>query len=106
MAKTTNQIWMDFKNASNQANRLEEIAGKIESTSRKDLTGNLNQLSSCWKSDSSTAFRKKGQNTSDNLLTVAKNLREAATVIRTVAKNTYDAEMEAVRLANVRSYKS
>ena len=105
MAKTSYQIWVDFNNVNNQANRLDEIASKIETASQKDLMGNMSQLASCWISDSSNAYRKKGQNISNNLTSVAKNLRNTASTIRQMAKNTYDAEMQALQLAQMRQYK-
>lgn len=105
MAKTSFQIWMDYKNATNSANRLDEIANKIENASQRDLMGNLNQLASNWKSDSSNQYRKKGQNISNNLTSIAKNIRKTASTIRTMAKNTYDAEMQALQIARARSYK-
>ena len=105
MAKTSYQIWMDYQNATNQANRLDEIANKIENTSQKDLMGNLNQLAANWKSDSSNQYRRKGQNISNNLTSIAKNVRTTANTIRTMAKNTYDAEMQALSIANTRTYK-
>ena len=105
MAKSSQQIWMSFKGAQDQANRMDEIAKKLESAAQKNLMGEMNRLAPKWKSDSSNQFRKKGQNVSNNLVATAKNIRNTASTIRTIAKNTYDAEMEALRLAQARNYK-
>lgn len=104
MAKTAYAIRMDFQNANRQAEKLEDIAKKIEQTAKNDLMGCMQGVSNNWKSDSATTYCRKGREVANQLQSLATSLQKTATSVRTIARNTYDAEMRALELAKKRRY--
>lgn len=104
MAKTAYAIRMDFQNANRQADKLEDIAKKIDQAARNDLMDCMQGVSNNWKSDTSTAYCRKGREVANQLQSLAKSLQKTASSVRTIAKNTYDSEMRALALARKRSY--
>lgn len=105
MAKTAYSIWMDFRNADKQADALEEIARTVRQTAAGDLTDCLEEMAVAWVSDNSTAYRKKCAAVADQLEEIARNLEKSAETVRTIAANTYDAEMAALATATTRTYR-
>ena len=104
MAKSEFQIRLEFGQAIRQANKLEEIASKIDRIASNDLTDCMRRVANDWKSESSTSFQKKGQQVTANLKCIAKEYKKAADVVRRIANNTYNAEMTALELAKKREY--
>lgn len=105
MAKSLVVIQMEFSKAKAQADRLDEIARELTQTADSQLGGALSGISKAWKSDSSSAYIKKGKDVQQQLRNRANELRKTASAIRTIAQNTYDAEMNAYRLAIARTYR-
>lgn len=104
MVKTAFTIQMDFAKAMKQADKLEEIAGNLHKAGQKDLINCMQKIGNNWKSDSSTAYQKKGREVAEHLTKTAGNLKETAQAIRTIAKNTYEAEMKVLEIAKTRKY--
>lgn len=105
MAKSLVVINMEFSKAKKQAEKLEEIAREIEQTADDKMGNALAGINSAWKSDTAAAYLQKGTKVQEDLKTRAKELRKVATTIKQIAKNTYDAEMNAYRIAMERLYK-
>ena len=101
--KTNFQIAMDFQKAKNQASKLDEAARTIRRESNR-FTNCRNDVAASWTGDNATRFTSKMGMVSEDLEKIAKNLEQTADVIRKNAKTIYDAEMEAKRIAEVRTY--
>lgn len=96
------EIYFNYNKAIAQANRLDGIAKKMKNAADRDMQGILNDVSRAWKSDSAPRYVEKGETVKGNIQTSAKNLKEIASTIRTIAKRVRDAELEAWRIANER----
>ncbi|MBO5303961.1 MAG: WXG100 family type VII secretion target [Lachnospiraceae bacterium] len=104
MAKSMYEINMDFNNAKNQAANLEAVAKNIENMINNDFEPCMRGISANWKGDNAENYVKKGNRLKADIEKTAKNLRKAASTIRTIAKNIYDAEKAAYEIAQARKY--
>ncbi len=102
--KTQAQIYMDYKNACNQADSLEQVARNLDDVAGKQMQDCLGQVQAHWKGDNSEAYVGKGRMLQGKIKNTAGELKKAAAAIRTIAKNTYDAEMRALEIARAREY--
>lgn len=105
MAKGIDEIRMNFKNAINQANKLEEAASSIEKITKVELVESTNEIFKYWKGNSSIKYHNKSQKAVERLLIIAKKLKQTAKIIKEIAETTYKAEMRALELAQKRDYK-
>lgn len=96
------QIQMDFTKATQKAKELDDIADNLSKLADTDLQNTLDGLNNDWKGDNAGEYIKKGFALKENMDKTVKDIRETAGTIRTVAKNIYDAEMEALRIAEER----
>lgn len=96
------QIQMDFQKATQKAGELDQIADNLSKLAGTDLSNTLNSLNNDWKGDNATAYLKKGYGLKERMDSTVKDLRATAGTIRSIAKNIYDAEMEALRIAEER----
>lgn len=96
------RIEMDFTRATQKANELDGIADKLSKLADTDLQNTLDGLNNDWKGDNAGEYIKKGFALKENMDKTVKGIRDTASTIRTVAKNIYDAEMEALRIAEER----
>ena len=103
MAKSTFQIAMDFQKAKNQAGKLEDAARTIRRESNR-FTSCRNDVAAAWTGDNASRFTNKMGMVSEDLEKIAKNLEKTADAIRKNAKTIYDAEMEAKRIADIRTF--
>ena len=103
MAKTKATIQMDFNKANKQAEELSEIANALDNLAQKDMLNCFNSIGNNWKGENADAYIKKGNIVKGNIEKVAKDLKKAAETIRKIAKNTKDAEMAALEIANNRT---
>lgn len=97
------QIQMDFNRASQKANELDSIADDMSRLSGTDLQNTLNSLGNDWKGDNANAYIQKGFALKENMDKTVTSIRNTASTIRQIAKNIYDAEMEALRIAEERA---
>lgn len=97
-------IEFNFNQANRQADRLDELAGRLKNVSDRDLQSVMQEVSGAWQSENASAYLNKGSALQGKMNTTARNLNTIASEIRTVAKNIYDAEMEALRIAEQRAY--
>lgn len=97
------EIYFNYNKAIAQANRLDGIASKMQNAANREMEGILNDVSRAWKSDSAPLYIKKGQKVRGDIRTSAKNLKQIANTIRTIAKRVRDAELDAWRIAHERT---
>lgn len=102
--KSSAQIMMDFNKARNQAKKLEDAAASIRRESRR-FTQCRSDVASSWTGDNASRFTNKMGLVTEDLNKIAANLERTADTIRKNAKTIYDAEMEAKRIAELRTYK-
>ena len=104
MAKSAYTIRMDYDKALQQADKLEKMAKELKRTAGSSLDQCLNSVNSAWKSDSSVRYIRKGRRLKEDIERQAGELEKAADVIRTIARNTYNAEMKALQIAQKGSH--
>ncbi len=102
--KTEYQIHLDYNQAMRQADKLDELAAELEQVGGTKLGEALGQVRANWSGENADAFLRKA-----NVLTTqngknVKKLRSIASTIRTVATNTYNADLRALRIAQERGY--
>ena len=98
------EIWLNYTQAMRQADRLEDQAGRLEEIGRNRVASVLQELAGAWQGDNSEAFRSRAFRLQTEIRDVASILKRVAAVIRQTARNTYDAEMKALELAQKRTY--
>lgn len=96
------QIQMNFSQAERKAAELDGIAGDLSRLSGTDLQNTLNSLGNNWKGENAGLYIGKGFQLIENMEKTAASLRQTAETIRSVARNIYNAEMEALRIAEER----
>lgn len=101
---TRESIEFNFKKACDQAKSLDNIANNLVWMVRDKLRDNMQILSQNWQGENAIAYRCKGEQLQDDISKSVKELHDIATDIRTIAKNIYDAEMRALRIAEERKY--
>ena len=97
-------IEMDFRQAKQQAEELEELARSLEQLAERQFAGAMQEISVHWKGENANAYLQKGSRLEANMKATAKEIKKTATQIRSTAKKIYDAEMFAKRLAEKRIY--
>ena len=100
---TLSEIYFKYNQAIEQAKQLDEVAEQLTNAANRDMEDLLNDVSRAWKSDSAPQFLKKGQKVEGDMRTTARNLKNIASAIRTIAKRIREAELTAWRIANERS---
>ena len=100
---TLSEIYFNYNQAIEQAKQLDEVAEQLTNAANRDMEDLLNDVSRAWKSDSAPQFLKKGQKVEGDMRTTARNLKNIASAIRTIAKRIREAELTAWRIANERS---
>ena len=94
---SAHKIRMDFELAKRQAQRLEEVAGKMADA--------MERLAAGWTGENSVKFIKKESRLQSEMGSTADSLRRVADTIREIAQNVYEAEMEAYEIARDRRSK-
>ena len=97
--KTEASIYLDYQRTMNQADRLSEIASRLNTISSLDLQNCLGQISGHWEGENAAAYINKGRIVSEKINKTSTELRKAADTIRKMAANTYNAEMRALAIA-------
>jgi len=95
-------IEFDFRLVKQKANELDEIAENLQNLSNNKFNNTMQNLSASWKGESASLYLNKGQTLQKDMIKTSKNLRQVASTIRAVARRIYEAEMEALRIAEER----
>jgi len=101
--KTSAQIKMNYREAMQQARDLDTLAGKIRTTANQKVEQSMQLLSSGWKGNNATAYLRKYSELKRQILESADELNSIADDIRRTAQIVYNAEMEALRIAQTRT---
>lgn len=96
------EIRFNFRQALNQADRLDNLADRLDRLSGKTMESSMQTLSAAWKGENATAFLRKEDILKKEIRTTAGSIHDIADDIRRIARRVYDAEMEALRIANER----
>lgn len=102
--KSETQINYDFQQAIRKARELENVATGLRSLANSNLTDALQNLSCAWQGEAADAYLRKGALLKERIVENAKKIDSTAKTIRNVAQRTYNAEMEAFRIAKEREY--
>jgi len=97
-------IEMDLQNARRQADDLEQIAQELNMLAEEHFQSCIAGIAASWKGENAAAFCKKGNIVGDNIKNSAADLKNAASVIRQIAENTYHAEKANYEIAQNRTY--
>lgn len=97
-------IEWNYIQAKRQAAKLSEQADRLDRLAGNSLSGTMQNLSNNWKGESADAYLRKGEKMKSEIHTLARELRRAASVIRSSAERTYRAETRARELARKRKY--
>ena len=98
---TERQININFQEAMRKAERLEGIAEDIRKIAVNEMENEIRNISGNWKGENATEYLKKVEIVRGKMEKTASNLKQIAQTIRTIARNTYDAEMSAIRIAKI-----
>ena len=104
MGKSAYEIRMDYNDAIRQADSLNQVARELQKLANRSLQDCVSDISHNWTGSNSVAYVRKCNLLKSNVLKTSDNLNRTADTIRRIAKNTYDAEMRALRLAQLRKY--
>lgn len=99
MAKSLYTIQMDFKNANDCAAKLEEASRCLRSAANNKFQSEMNTISQAWTGENANIYVKKCDLLRNQMLSTSSQLMTCANTIRTVAKNTYSAELKARQIA-------
>lgn len=101
MAKTKYSVTVAYGRAKAQADNIDKIAGRVDQQ-RIKISEAKNRLSGCWTGTNANTYRAKMGDRENELSRIVSDLRNIARTIRSVAENTYRADMKAVELAQKR----
>lgn len=102
--KSAYTIKMNFNQAKKQAEELEEISAGMKRLAHNGLEGSFRELSTAWRGEAADVFQGKGSCLIEKILEDARQLEKIAGAMRSSARRTYDAEMQAYNLAQTRLY--
>lgn len=99
-----NTIKLNFNRAKQQADRLEEIGNEIKRMANRDYEDTLNGISVAWKGENANAYLSKARVLQNNIAGTGDDLIAVANEIRRKAQRVYNAEMEALKIAEQREF--
>lgn len=102
MAKTMAEIQMDFSQAMHAAEELDLLAQKVDDISKEQIESTFQSIKQGWTGEASQEFMKKGKILEEKIAAEGRLLKQNAEAIRVAARAIYNAEMEALRLAQIR----
>lgn len=102
--KSLSEINMDFNQAIQKAEELEQIADGMKGLAKNEFDSALQSISVSWKSDTANDFMSKGVRLREKINRSAGELNSIARTIRISARILYNAEMAAYCLAQTRIF--
>ena len=102
---TEYEITFNYQKAMNQAAELKAIASSLKKVGETQLAECLGKISKNWLGSNSEDFVAKGKKMETKIEKSSKSITLTAGAIETMAKNIYNAEMEALRIARERENK-
>lgn len=101
---TKASIEFDFQQAKRQADALDQLANRLSQLSGRDFAEAMQDISTSWQGQNARLYLSKGSKLQGKMNESVKALHTVANNIRTVAKRMHDAEMNALRIAESRTY--
>ena len=101
---TRHEILFNYAQAMKQADRLDDVARRIERLATDKMESTTGALKSAWQSDSSPQYIRKMGTVQDEIKGNARNIKKVAQRIRTTAEGIKRAELRALEIAEARSY--
>lgn len=98
--KSEYEIYMDFKRAKEQAQRLRSIANRLQSMANEEMSRTLNAVGTNWTGENSEAFLAKGNTLKGKISGTGGDLHKIANAIDRIAETTRAAEMAAIAIAS------
>ncbi|MBP3901980.1 MAG: hypothetical protein J6D53_11110 [Blautia sp.] len=102
--KTEAEIYLEYEKAMSQAETLMLLAGELDSAVAAETKETAAALTAVWKGESAEAFLVKCSALGQKCTDCTSSLTKSAEAIKTIAQNIYNAEMQALRLAETRVY--
>jgi len=96
------RIKIDFALARRRADEIDEIADDLAKIAKKDMENSMRGLMGCWRGDSANQYLAKSDRLQGEINKTANELRSIASNVRATARRIYEAEMEALRIAQTR----
>ena len=96
MALSESEIRFNYNAALGKANDLDAAAKALKSDGVEELGSILVAIKRDWEGDNSDGYTKKGEKEKGLLDEIVEEMKRAASTIRQMAKNIYDAEMRAL----------
>jgi WXG100 family type VII secretion target len=101
---TRASIEFDYQKAMQDANKVDDIAGRLSALATSKFDSTMQNLAANWKGDNASMYLNKGAKLEDNMKKTAGELRDIASAIRRIAKRVREAELKALEIAESRSY--
>lgn len=98
-------IQFNYNKAIQQANSLMDISNDIRKIATDKLNDSIQAIDKNWDGANSKKFIAKSKKLKDEVEDSANDIRKISDAIKKMAKEIYDAEMESIRIARMRSYK-
>ncbi len=98
-------IQFNYNKALQQANSLLNISNDIRKIATDKLDDSIQAIDKNWDGENSKKFITKSKKLKDQVEDSADDIRRISDAIKKMAKEIYDAEMESIRIARMRSYK-
>lgn len=102
---TRTEIIFNYNRAMKEAERLENLAKKLNRIADRDMESAIGTLKNAWNSDYSGQYYKKAYTVEESIKKSAANLSAIANSIRKIAEITKNSELRALETAKNRSYK-
>lgn len=99
--RTSYQIYCDYIQAVAKASMLDNIADRLERTSRK-IVEEKDVLKASWQGNPMQVVEAKSYEINDEIRVQVSKLRHIANVARTIARRNYNTEMRALEIARNR----
>ncbi len=105
MAKTEQEIVFNYRKTIRQALELEDIASGIKKIGNSKMTNSLSKVSKNWTGGNADAYTKKGNKLNGKVEKSSNDINMAASTLKSMAQNIYNAEMASLREIQMRSQK-
>lgn len=102
--ETRERIEVNFAKTIQLAERLEEIARKMNGFVEGAYTESICNVKAVWQSEQADLFCKKGIQLHEKIFLSAEELFKIAGGIKSAAQNIYEAELAALLVAQMRGY--
>lgn len=98
-------IEVNFQAAMASADELDGIANDLERALKHGYTGSMAQLSRDWTGENAVFYQQKGTKLTGQIEDSVSRIRKAASEVRRAARRIHQAELTALNIAKVRSFK-